>query len=159
MYHIATEMLVDAAQINLNHIPYSGGAPALLALMSGQVDVGLVTRSVGLAQLKAGKVRPIAAWGQSRWEEYPDVPTISESGYRVDYTLWSGLFVQASTPKEIVNALRTAVAAAVADIDFRNAIKNQGVRLAYLDGPEFARFWEADSARLIQTVRRIGKLQ
>ena len=159
VYHIATEMFVEAAKIRLNHIPYSGGAPAMLALVSGQVDLGLVTRSVGLAQLKAGKVRPIAAWGESRWEEYPDVPTVTESGYSANYTLWSGLFVQADTPKEIVNALRVAVAAAVADTDFRSAMKNQGVRLAYLDGPEFGNFWQADSARLIKTVRRIGKLQ
>ena len=118
-----------------------------------------VPRSVGLAQLKAGKVCPIAPWGESHWEEYPDVPTVTESGYSANDTLWSGLFVQADTPREIVNALRVAVAAAVADADFRRAMKNKGVRLAYLDGPEFGKFWQADSARLIKTVRRIGKLQ
>ncbi|MDQ6880584.1 MAG: tripartite tricarboxylate transporter substrate binding protein [Pseudomonadota bacterium] len=159
VYHIATEVFVDAAKIHLSHIPYSGGAPAMLALVSGQVDLGLVTRSVGLAQLRSGKVRPVAAWGESRWEEFPDVPTVIESGYNVNYTLWSGLFVQANTPRETVNALRMAVAAAVADPDFRSAMKNQGVRLAYLDGPEFAKVWEAESAQLIKTVRRIGKLQ
>lgn len=159
VYHIATEMFNDAAKIKLNHIPYSGGAPAMLALLSGQVDLGLVTRSVGLSHIQSGKVRPIAAWGNSRWQDYAEVPTISEMGYDVPYTLWSGLFVHSDTPVDVINSIRRTVAAAVADSSFTTTMKSQGVKVAYLDAPEFDKFWKSESERLIKVVRRIGKLQ
>lgn len=145
VYHIATEMFTDAAKIRLNHIPYGGGAPAMLALISGQVDLSLMTRSVGLAQLQSGKVRPLAAWGSSRWQDYPDVPTIIESGYSVAYTLWSGLFVNSSVSPNVVNILRRAVVTAVTDSAFKAAMQSQGVKVAYLDGPEFEKLWKSEA--------------
>ncbi len=66
VYHVATEMFADEANLKLLHVPYAGGAPVMLALLSGQVDIGLVTRSVGASHLKGGKIRPLAAWGDAR---------------------------------------------------------------------------------------------
>ncbi len=159
VYHVATEMFADAAGIKLLHAPYAGGAPALMALMSGQVDVGLVTRSVGAAQMKAGKLRPLAAWGDTRWDDYPDVPSIRETGYRADYTLWSGIFAPAGTPADATEKLREAVKIAVADPAFRQSMERLGAPLVYLDAPEFEKYWLAESERLITAVRKIGKIQ
>lgn len=159
VYHVATEMLADAAGISLLHAPYNGGAPALLALMGGQVDFGLVTRSVGAAQLKAGKLRPIAAWGDTRWPDHPDIPSLKESGHFVDYTLWSGMFAPAGTPAEILQVLRSAVRSAVEDSEFREAMTRLGALVIYQDAPEFQRYWEADAERLIRAIRKIGRLQ
>lgn len=159
VYHVATEMFADAAGIKLLHAPYGGGAPALLALMSGQVDVGLVTRSVGAAQLKAGKLRPLAAWGDARWDDFAQAPTLKEAGYAVDYTLWSGIFGPAGMPPEVMQSLRAAVRTAIEDPRFRESMARAGAPLAYLDAPEFQRYWEADSDRLIKAVRKIGKMQ
>jgi len=159
VYHVATEMLLDAAAIKLLHAPYNGGAPALLALLSGQVDVGLVTRSVGASHLKAGKLRPLVAFGDSRWPDYPQVPSLKDAGYPVDYTLWSGLFAPAGTPPEVMQTLRGAARAAVEDPGFKDAMARLGAPIVYLDAPEFQKYWETDAARLIQAIRKIGQMQ
>lgn len=126
--------------------------------MSGQIDVALVTRSVGAAHLKSGKLRPLAAWGESRWKDYPEVPTIVEAGYKVDYNLWSGIFAPAGVPAETLKTLREAVKASVADAQFKTAMDRAGATLFYLDAPEFQRYWDADAARLIKVVQKIGKV-
>ncbi len=159
VYHVATEMLADAAGISLLHAPYNGGAPALMALLGGQVDFGLVTRSVGAAQLKAGKLRALAAWGDSRWPDYPELPSLKELGYFVDYTLWSGMFAPAGTPPEVLQVLRSAVRSALEDAEFRDAMARLGAPLVYQDAPEFQRYWDADAERLIRAIRKIGRLQ
>ncbi|MFL6655291.1 MAG: tripartite tricarboxylate transporter substrate binding protein, partial [Sulfurifustis sp.] len=73
-YHVATEMFAHAAGIKMRHIPYNGGGPALTGLLSGQVDLGMYGPSVAIAQVKAGKLRPLATLGGKRLESLPDVP-------------------------------------------------------------------------------------
>jgi tripartite-type tricarboxylate transporter receptor subunit TctC len=159
VYHVATELFTREAGIRLNHVPYKGGGPALIALLSGEVDIGLVTRSVGLKHLEAGTLRPLAAWGSERWEEFPDVPTVKELGYEVEYNLWSGLFAPAATPQPIMGKIRNAVRTTVDDERFRSAMAKLHAAIAYLDAPEFQRFWEKDAARLTDVVRRMGKIE
>ena len=159
VYHVATEMLANAAGIKMLHVPYAGGAPALTALLSGEVDVGLVTSSVGRPYLKAGKLRPLAAMSAERWEQVPDVPTLGELGFAVDYTLWSGLFAPAGTPADVLRTLDDAIRVAAADKPFVAAIERSGATVAYLDAAKFADFWKQDSERLIEAVRRIGKIR
>ena len=159
VYHVATEMLAYEAHLSLHHIPYKGGAPALLALLSGEVETGLVTRSVGLKHLQAGTLRPLAALGSARWEQFPDVPTLKELGYDVDYSLWSGLFAPSNTPAGVNDMLRRAVRGAIADPQFRSAMAKMQASIAYLDAPDFKEYWDADSARLIRVVQRLGRLE
>lgn len=160
VYHVATEMFARAAGIQANHVPYNGGAPALIALVGGDVDFGLVTRSVGLKQLQAGKLRPLAAWGDQRWDEFPDVPTVRELGFSGgEYTLWSGLFARSGVPQAAATKIREAVRATVTDPSFAAAMARLHIAPAYLDAPDFARFWEGDASRLASVVRRMGKLE
>ena len=156
VYHVAMNMFTSAAGIRMNHIPYGGGAPALLALLSGEVDVALVTRSVGAAHLKSGKLRPLAAWGGEKWNDYPETPTIKAEGYDVDYQLWSGMFAPAGTPPEVLASLRSAVRVAVQDAQFKTTLARQGASIAYLDAPEFQSYWDADAQRLIAAMQKIG---
>lgn len=156
VYHVATSMFTDAANIRMNHVPYGGGPPALMALLSGEVDVSLITRSVGAPHLRSGKLRPLAAWGNEKWADYPDVPTIHSAGFDVDYQLWSGMFAPAGTPPAVMNVLRDAVRAAVNDAAFKQSLQKQGATLAYLDAPEFRRYWDADARRLISAIQKIG---
>src|ERR671936_765058 len=130
VYHVATEMFTREARIQLNHVPYKGGGPALIALLSGEVDIGLVTRSVGLKHPQAGTLRPLAAWGSERWEQFPDVPTVKELGFNVDYNLWSGLFAPAGIPEPVMKTVRDAVPAAVDDQQFRTAMEKLHAKLA-----------------------------
>ena len=159
VYHVATEMFADAAGITLLHAAYSGGPPALMALLSGQVDVGLLTRSVGAPHLASGKLRPIAAWGDSRWPDYATVPSLKEAGYDVQYTLWSGIFSQASLPKEIAQTLGEAIKQAVADPAFKTAMTRVGATIYYLDGAEFRKYWEQDASHLNNAIRKIGTIR
>lgn len=159
VYHVATEMFTHDAGIRLHHIPYKGGAPALLALLSGEVDIGLVTRAVGLKHLQAGTLRPLAAWGSRHWEQFPDLPTVKELGFDADYNLWSGLFAPAGTPDPVMKKLRDAVRTAIDDPQFKSVMGKLQASVAYLDAPEFQKFWEADAARLSAVVRRMGKLE
>lgn len=159
VYHVATEMFADAANIKLLHAPYKGGAPALFALLGGQVDIALVTRSVGAAQLKAGKLRPIAAWGDSRWKDFPDVPTIKEAGFNVEYNFWTGIFAPAGISGDVLKIIRDNVKSAVNDPQFKESMTAIGATIGYLDAPEFQRYWDADAARVIRIVQKIGKIE
>jgi tripartite-type tricarboxylate transporter receptor subunit TctC len=158
VYHVATEMLAHAAGISLLHVPYPGGAQAMTALLSGEVDMGLVTSSVGQPFLKTGKLRPLAVMSEERWKQLPDVPTLGELGINASYTVWSGLFAPSGTAPEVLNTLDAAIRAASRDAQFVAAIERSGASLAYLDAAPFAQFWRQDSERLIQAVRRIGKI-
>ena len=158
-YHVATEMFSAAAGIEMKHIPYAGGGPALLALLSGQVDVGLLGPSVANAQIKAGKLRPLASWGSKRLAALPDLLTLKELGYNIEYTIWSGLFAPAGTPEPVMNTLRDAVRTMVADEEFKASMAKIETPIQYLDAPEFRKFWDQDARRLIEVVRKIGKIE
>ena len=158
-YHVATEMFSFAAGIEMKHIPYAGGGPALIALLSGQVDVGLLGPSVASAQIKAGKLRPLASWGGKRLAALPDLPTLKELGYNVEYTIWSGLFAPTGTPAPVMKTLRDAVRAMVADEEFKASMVKIETPINYLDAPEFRKFWDDDARRLIDVVRKIGKIE
>jgi tripartite-type tricarboxylate transporter receptor subunit TctC len=156
VYHVATSMFTHAAGVNMNHIPYNGGPPALMALLSGDVDVSLVTRSVGLPHLQSGKLRGLAAWGSEKWSDFPSVPSLKEQGFDADYQLWSGLFAPAGTPGEVVNVLRDAVRGAMEDPQFKASLLRQQASSAYMDTPEFQKYWAEDAKRLIDAVQKIG---
>ena len=158
-YHVATEMFTNAAGIEMKHIPYAGGGPALIALLSGQVDVGLLGPSIASAQIKAGKLRPLASWGGKRLAAFPDLPTLKELGYNVEYTIWSGLFAPAGTPEPVIKTLRDGVRATVNDEEFKTSMARIETPIYYLDAPEFKKFWDEDAKRLIEVVRKIGKIE
>ena len=158
-YHVATEMFTNAAGIEMKHIPYAGGGPALIALLSGQVDVGLLGPSIASAQIKAGKLRSLASWGGKRLAAFPDLPTLKELGYNVEYTIWSGLFAPAGTPEPVIKTLRDGVRATVNDEEFKTSMARIETPIYYLDAPEFKKFWDEDAKRLIEVVRKIGKIE
>jgi tripartite-type tricarboxylate transporter receptor subunit TctC len=158
-YHVATEMFASAAGIKMKHIPYAGGGPALNALLGGQVDAGLLGPSVAIAQIKAGKLRALGNWGGRRIASLPDVPTLKELGYNVEYNIWSGLFAPAGTPEAVLRTLREAVRQTAEDADFKGAMAKIETPIVYMDAPEFKKFWDDDAKRLIEVVRKIGKIE
>jgi tripartite-type tricarboxylate transporter receptor subunit TctC len=158
-YHVATEMFANAADIKMRHIPYQGGGPALLALLSGEVNAGLLGPSVAAAQIKAGKLRPLASWGATRLAALPELPTLKELGYNVEYAIWSGIFAPVGTPEPIMKALRDGVRAITTDDEFKASMAKLETPINYLDAPEFKKFWDTDAKRLIETVQKIGKIE
>src|ERR671936_737388 len=104
--HLAGELLKLMAKIDIVHVPYKGGGPAMQGFLGGQVDSFFATPVSSVAQIKAGKARAIATTGPERDKLMPDVPTIAESGFRgYEAVNWYGYLAPAKTPKDIVDRL------------------------------------------------------
>jgi tripartite-type tricarboxylate transporter receptor subunit TctC len=157
--HMPMEMFAGAAGIKLLHVPYTGGGPAVLGLLSGNVDALSTGPSTVIQHVKAGKVRVLASWGDKRLASLPDVPTLTESGVPTTFFQWSALFAPAGTPEPILAKLREAARVAASDPAFVSALGAVETPVQYLDAPELQRFWEADAKKLGEAVRRVGKLE
>jgi tripartite-type tricarboxylate transporter receptor subunit TctC len=158
--HVAMEMFANAAGIKMFHIPYQGGGPAVAALLGGQVHALASGPAAAIGQIKGGKMRALAGWGDKRLPLMPDLPTFKELGYKdVEFYIWSGVFAPAATPAPVVTRLRDAVRAAVADPQFKGAMEKVQTPISYLDAPEFRSFLAKDAARLKVAVEKIGKVE
>jgi tripartite-type tricarboxylate transporter receptor subunit TctC len=154
------EMFAASAGIKLQHVPYRGAAPALTGLLSGTVQALASAPGVLKQQADEGKIRVLANWGAERIKSFPNLPTFRELGYKdVEFYIWAGLFAQRALPEPIMIKLRTAMRDAVKAPEVARTFEAAGSPVAYLDAPEFAKFVEADSARLIAAVKKIGKVE
>jgi tripartite-type tricarboxylate transporter receptor subunit TctC len=157
--HVSMEMFAGNAEIKLNHVPYRGAGPALNDLIGGQIKALASAPGVLKAQADAGKIRVLANFGTERVPAFPDVPTFRELGFAdVEFYIWGGLFVPRATPAEVVMRLREAMREAMADPETRRVFEAAGSPPAYLDQAEFSAFITKDSARLIEAVRKIGRV-
>ena len=157
--HVAMEMFASSAGIKLFHVPYQGGGPAVAALLGGQVHALASGPAAAIGQIKGGKMRALAGWGDQRLPLMPELPTFKELGFRdVEFYIWSGVFAPAATPAPVVQRLRDAVRAAVADPQFRGAMEKVQTPINYLDAPDFRGFLAKDAARLKVAVEKIGRV-
>jgi tripartite-type tricarboxylate transporter receptor subunit TctC len=157
--HLATALFTQAAGIQMRHLPTAGGGPALTALLGNNAQVLVSSIAAANAQAKAGKVRALACFSAKRAAAMPDVPTLKELGYDVEFSLWVGLFAPKGTPEAIIQKLRADAKTAVATPAFGTAIANLGDVVAYLDQPDFRKFWDEDTKRVEAAVHSIGKVQ
>src|SRR5262249_47725981 len=125
--HIPTALFMKAAGgLQLRHLPTNGGGPALTALL-GNNSQALVSSVAGcMAQIKAGKAKPLALFGANRSKALPDVPTMKESGFDVEYYLWVGMFAPKGTPDNVVTFMRDALNKAAHTDQFKGALTNLG---------------------------------
>src|SRR6185295_14562718 len=103
--HLPTALFMKAAGIKMKHLPTNGGGPALTAILGNNSQVLVTSIAAASAQMKAGKLRPLASFGAKRASALPDVPTLKEQGYDVEFSLWVGVFAPKGTPAPIVNTL------------------------------------------------------
>ncbi len=157
--HVPAEMLALAAGLKLRHVPFSGGGPSTTALLGGHVQFSVQGPSAVAAHVKANRLRLLAHWGGQKLDLFPDLQSLKELGYDVEYYIWTGLFTPAKTPAAIQQRLRKVVADAVTDPDFRNAMAKISTPIQYLDQPEFTKFFAADGRRLADAVRKIGRVE
>ena len=158
--HIPTALFAMAAGgLKLRHLPTNGGGPALTALLGNNSQVLASSVSASMAQIKAGKARPLALFGGTRSKALPDVPTLNELGYNVEYYLWVGMFAPKGTPANVTAYLRDALNKAAHADAFKTALANLGQELDYMDQPEFAKFWADDAKRIEEAVRTIGRVE
>ena len=157
--HVPMEMLKAQADVRMVHIPYTGAGPAVLALIGGQVDAVASGPSTVLQQIKAGKLRALAHWGDKPLAALPDLPSLKQAGYPVQFAQWSALFAPAGTPDAVLQRLRSAARKVASDPQVVATINRAGSPLEYLDAPEFQTYWDADARQMTEAVRQIGKVE
>jgi tripartite-type tricarboxylate transporter receptor subunit TctC len=156
--HLPMALFMQSAGLQLRHLPTAGGGPALTAILGNNSQALVSSIAASSAQMKAGKLRPLACFGAQRAPALPDVPTMKELGYNIEFYLWVGMFAPKATPANVITTMRDALRKAAADPKFVQAMKNLGQDVAYLDQAEFKAFWDADAKRVEDAVRQIGKV-
>ena len=157
--HVPIEMLLHAAGVKMRHLPTTGGGPATTAVLGGHAALWASPPGIALPHIKAGKLRPLASFGATRLAALPDVPTLKELGYDVEYYLWAGLFAPRAVPPTVFTTLREATRRAVQDPEFRAAMDKVETPIAYQDADEFRTWWDADARRLATVIRQIGRVE
>ena len=158
--HVPTALLAKAAgDIQMRHLPTNGGGPAVTAVLGGNASFFMSPTSIAIPHIKGGKVRPLAVSSAVRTKSLPDVPTFKEQGYDLEYSFWVGLFAPKGTPDPIIAKLREATNTAAHSKEFLGTLDKLGQELAYMDQPEFAKFWAADAKIMEDAINSIGRVQ
>ena len=156
--HVPMEQLKAATSSFMLHVPYTGAGPAVMALLGGQIEA-LSTGPASVKQhLAAGRLRALAHWGDGRLSGLPDAPSFKELGVPIQSSQWSGLFVPAGTPADVVDTLRQAAKFAAQDPRAVAAMAAAGTSFMFQDAPEFERFVLSDAKDMSAVVARIGKV-
>ncbi len=154
---IATEMFKELAGINLVHVPYKGGGPALASLLAGETSVSFLPLATTLPHIRAGRLRLLAATSGKRAPMLRDTPTIAESGYPgYESELRYGLMVPAKTPREIIAAIHGAAIAALNNPGVSKRLNDLGYVPLGNQPEEFAAVIKSEIAKLGTLLRRLG---
>ena len=155
--HLQGELFQSMARVKFTHVPYKGGAAASVSIMSGQVHLAFDQVSSCGPFIKAGRLRAIAVTTPQRSKLLPEVPTIDESGLRgYDYSTWTTLGIPAATPKEVVQKLRDAIDAVIAQPRTREAFEKLGAEVVPNSAEEFTRRLQQDLARWARIRKETG---
>ena len=157
--HLPTALFMKATGIQMRHLPTNGGGPALTAILGNNSQVLVTSIAAASGQMKAGKLRALACFGAQRAASQPNVPTLKELGYDVEFSLWVGVFAPKKTPDAAVKVMREAIRKVATGDQFKTAIANIGDEVAYLDSSDFAKFWDEDAKRVESAVHSIGRVQ
>jgi tripartite-type tricarboxylate transporter receptor subunit TctC len=153
--HLAAELFIMTTGVNIVHVPYKGGAPALNDLVGGQVDLMIETIPTAAIQfVEAGKLRALAVTSVRRTSALPNVPTMQEAGLKdFEFRTWMGLAAPAGTPREIIARLNTATNQALGAGDLRAWLEGLGVEVAGGTPEQFQAFLEKEIALYARIVK------
>lgn len=156
--HLAAELLIMATGIDMVHVPYKGGAPALADLVGGQVDIMIDTIPTAAIQyIEAGRLRALAVTSPRRTSALPHVPTMAEAGLKgFEFRTWMGLAAPAGTPKDIIARLNAATQQALASGDLRVWLEGLGVEVAGGTPEQFQAFLEKEIGLYARIVKASG---
>jgi len=154
-YHLILEWFANLAGVKFNNIPYKGGSPIFTDLMGNQLDFAIVDAGGAAPLIKSGKLRAIAMTGETRHPDFPEVPTIKESGYPdyVTYT-WTTFCVRSETPDDITAKLADALQKVLATNEAREFAKSMGGELMPY-GPAAMQKYQRDE---LERFRRIAEI-
>ena len=154
--HLATSSLASMAGLKLHHVPFKGGAPAVVALMSGEVQATITPIPEVVSHIKSGRLRAIAVSSAQRAAQFPDLPSIGETVKGYDYSSWFGAFAPAGTPRTIVDRLNAEIRKAMADPAVAANLASQTLDPMPMSPEEFARLLKSDYDMLGPVVKAAG---
>ena len=157
--HLPLALFLKSAGLQMRHLPTNGGGPALTALIGNNSQALVSSIAAASGQMKAGKARALASFGAKRSAAFPDVPTMKELGYDIEFYLWVGLFAPKGTPEPVVTKIRDFSRQVATADQFKQLMANIGQEVAYLDQADFKTFWDTDAKRVEDAVRQIGKVE
>lgn len=152
--HVGMEEFAMAAGIQLNAIPYKGGAPALQDTLGGQVDM-LVDSSSWAPHVEAGRLRLLATWGEQRTPRFKDTPTLKDAGYNVVVDAPNGIGAPKGLPPAVEKKLREALRLAVQSEEFKTVADRIDAPVMYLDGPDYQKYVQTVYERETQLIQRL----
>ena len=143
--HLAAEQLKLLANVDMLHIPFKGGAPALSALMGEQVQMSVFAAGAGVPLVRGAKIKPLAVSGKRRSSALPNVPTMAEAGYpQLDSGAWMGLLAAAGTPASVIARLNAELAKVLKDPELIKKLADQAVELSSSTSEEFGALIRAE---------------
>jgi tripartite-type tricarboxylate transporter receptor subunit TctC len=155
--HMAAELFKLRSGTNIVHVPYKGSAPALTALIAGEVQLSFSNTVAINPHVRSGRLRALAVAGARRTDLMPEVPTMKEAGVDgVEVPLWFGLLAPAATPREVVQVLASGVAKAARSPDLRQKLIDQGADPVGNSPEEFERLLREEVARWHEVVKVSG---
>ena len=151
--HLNALLLSNRTGIEMTHVPYKGGAPMMIDLVGGQVNVMFVSAPQAIPQVKGGRIKVLAIGAARRIPQLPDTPTVAETLPGFAAQSWVGMLVPAATPGEIVARLRAEAAKALADPGVRGKLDAQGFDVIGSTPGEFLAFARAESEKWAKVIR------
>ena len=155
--HLSGELLRSVAKIDIVHVPYKGGGPAMQGFLGGQVDSFFATPISSISQIRAGKAIAVATTGSKRAALMPDVPTIAEAGYKGYEALnWYGFLAPRGTPREIIDRLNREIVKALANPQVVAALHKTGTEPKSSTPEEFAQYIKREYDTWGKVVKEAG---
>ena len=151
--HLAAEQLKQMAGIDMVHVPYKGGPPALSAIMAGEVSVEFNIILLPLPHVKAGRLTALGVASSKRSQLAPEIPTLAEAGYPIDIDTWYGLYAPAGIPKDLVARLNAEAVKALSPNEVKERLRSQGIDVVAAGPERLAAHNKAEIARWSKLIR------
>lgn len=155
--HLAMALFASMAEVEVEHVPYKGGAPAVVDLVAGRIALMMANLTTAQPHIRAGRLRGLGIGKLSRSPLFPDIPTLSESGVPgYEATNWNGLVVRSGTPPIIVARLNREIVATLAEPAIADRLKGRGLEPIGDTSQQFDRYLKSEAAKWQGLVKRIG---
>ena len=155
--HLSSELVKLMAHVDMLHVPYKGGPPAIADLISGQVNMMFINMPTGITHVRSGKAKIIAVSSIKRVSQLPDVPTVDQAGVKgFETSAWSGLYAPAGTPADIINRLNAEVVKILKQPSVREQLMAQGAEPVGDTPEEFSRFTLAEISKWAKIIKISG---